>query len=84
MSDMSNLKLPDVTALVAFGKLGCAVLASRMLSLLALVGVLALAAYVAYSPSNVGLAAVAIVAIFAFMPALKAESGQRQEPADKE
>ena len=74
MNDLTDIQLPDISALVAFGKLGVAVLASRMLSLVSLGGVVALSAYVAYSPSWQGAACVGIVAVFVFVPALKAES----------
>ena len=79
--DMSEIKLPDVKALVAFGKLGVAVLSSRMLSLLSLVGVVALSTGVVYSPSWQGAAVVAVVALCVFIPALKAESKQMTEDA---
>lgn len=82
--NVHDMVIPDIKALVAYGRVGIEMMASRMLSLISLLGTLALAGYVAYSPTNAGLAAVAIVAIFAFMPALKAETGQRHEAADKE
>lgn len=75
--DLSELKLPDVKALVAFGRVGVAILASRLLSLTALFGVVALSAYVAYSPSWQGAACVGVLALFVFIPALKAESGSK-------
>ncbi len=63
----SNLK-----ALVAFGKLGMDLAASRILRLCALVGVVALAAYVAYNPTLYGAVCTAIVAL-CFWAAVKAE-----------
>jgi hypothetical protein len=77
--DMSEMKVPDVSALVAFGKLGMEIIACRMLSLLSLVGVIALSAYVAYSPSYVGAACVGILALCCFVPALKAESKRKED-----
>jgi hypothetical protein len=62
----------DVQALVAFGKLGMDLAASKILSLCALVGVVALAAFVAYSPSLYGAVCTAIVAI-CFIAAVRAE-----------
>lgn len=79
--DMSEVKLPDVRALVAFGKLGVRVLASRMLSLLSLAGVIALSVGVVYSPSLYGAAVVGVMALFCFIPSLKAEAKQRTEDA---
>lgn len=78
---MNDMGLPDITALVAFGKLGVAVLASRMLSLLSLVGIIALGAYSVYAASWQGAAVVGVVALLCFIPALKSESKQRPEDA---
>ena len=76
---MSDMNLPDMQALIAFGKMGFALLASRILSIVALTGTIALSAYVAYAPSWQGAACVGVVALFGFGPALKAES-KRGEP----
>jgi hypothetical protein len=72
----------DLKALVAFGKVGMDMMASRILSLCALVGTVALSAYVAYSPSWQGAACVAIVACATFIPAIHAESKARQAPGE--
>ena len=71
-----EMKVPDIQALIRFGKWGFWLLASRVLSLVALVGLLALAGYVAYSPSWQGAAVVAVVALAAFIPSLKTETRQ--------
>ena len=76
---MNEFELPDVRALVAFGKVGVQLLASRVLSMLALVGVLALAGYSVYAVSWQGVAGVAILAVFVFIPALKAESKHEEK-----
>ena len=79
MSNMGDMGVPDLKALVAFGKVGINMLASRMLSLGALLGVVALCGFVAYSPSWEGAAVTGILAIFVFIPSLRAESGKSQE-----
>lgn len=71
---MNELGIPDVKALVAFGKLGLAILASRMLSMTALLGILALSADSIYASSWQGAVCVAVLAFLVFMPALKAEA----------
>ena len=62
----------EYQALVAFGKLGMDLAASKILSLCALVGEVALAAYVAYNPTLYGAVCTAIVAL-CFWAAVKAE-----------
>lgn len=74
MMTQNNLGLPDIQALVAFGKLGLALTASRILSITALFGVVALAAYSVYAQSWQGVAGVAIIAWLVFRPCLAAES----------
>ena len=76
---MNELGLPDMKALIAFGKMGFMLLSSRILSIVALTGTIALSAYVAYAPSWQGAACVGVVALFGFGPALKAEA-KREEP----
>ena len=78
MSQMNDLGVPDIKMLVAFGKVGISMLASRILSLTALFGVVALAGYVTYNPSWPGASVVAVIALFVFVPALKAESTRRE------
>ena len=70
----------DYKALVAFGKLGMDLAASKILSLSALVGVVALGAYVAYNPTWHGAVVDGILAL-CFVVAVKAESkrGAREE-----
>ena len=72
------ISLPDMTALIAFAKVGISMMASRMLSLLALGGILAISAYSVYFSSWQGAACVGVMAIFVFIPALKAET-RREE-----
>lgn len=69
-----GLQLPDIKALVSFGKMGMEMMASRMLSLLALVGVLALSVFVVHNPSVIGAVVLATIAVAVFIPALMAES----------
>ncbi len=78
---MSDFNMPDIQSLVAFGKLGVKMMASRMISLIALFGTIALSAYVVYSPSWQGVVCAGIVACFVFVPALKAESKGATPPA---
>lgn len=70
----NEIGLPDITALVRFGKLGMRMMASRILSIISLLGVIALSGFVAYSPSWQGAACVGIVSFLVFIPSLKAES----------
>lgn len=77
--NMNDLQVPDYRALVAFGKLGIEIMASRMLSLLALFGLIAIAAYSVYAVSWQGAVCVAIVAVFVFIPALRAETNRHSE-----
>jgi len=65
--------LPDVRALVAFGKLGMELAGSKILSLCALFGVVAIAAYSVYAASYIGAVCSAILAA-CFAVAVKAES----------
>ena len=74
MMTNEDMGLQEVKALVAFGRLGLAIIASRMLSMLALVGVLALGGYTVYSNSWQGVAVTAIVAWFVFRLALRSET----------
>ena len=69
-----NMEMPDVKALVAFGKLGFSLMASRLMSVIALFGVLALGGFTIYIGSWQGVAVTAIIAWFVFRLALKAES----------
>lgn len=77
--NLNDVKLPDVQALVAFGKLGVQVLSSRMLSLVGAGGVFALSFYVVYNPSWQGAACVTVTALAVFMPALKAEARKESD-----
>jgi asparagine N-glycosylation enzyme membrane subunit Stt3 len=70
--------VPDVKMLVAFGKVGIEMLASRILSLAALFGIIALAAYSVYAVSWIGASCVAILAVFTFIPAVKLESNRKE------
>ena len=79
---MNELELPDLQALIAFGKVGIHMMASRMLSLLSLVGIVALSAYSVYSSSWQGAACVGVLALFVFGPALKAESKGREAKSE--
>jgi hypothetical protein len=79
MSDLENIKLPDVQALISFGKLGFNLLASRMLSVLSMLGIIALSFDSVYSSSWQGAACVGILSLLVFLPSLRAES-RRGEP----
>jgi hypothetical protein len=79
MANMNDLGVPDISALVRFGRIGVEMMASRLLSLTALFGIIALSAYSVYNASYVGTAIVAVLALFVFIPSLKAESGRAQE-----
>lgn len=70
----NDMQLPDLKALVSFGRLGFKLLAVRMMTMTALIGILALSGYVAYNPTWQGAACVGIVALLVFQPALKAET----------
>lgn len=83
--NLNDLNVPDISALVRFGRLGVQMMASRILSLTALFGIIALGAYSVYASSWIGAAVVATLAIFAFIPSLKAESKRGEvENAQKE
>lgn len=71
---MTELKLPDLEALVAFGKVGVQMLASRLLTLFSLFGCVTLGAYTVYTSSWQGVCVTAILALFVFLPALKLET----------
>ena len=77
--NLNDMGVPDVKMLVAFGKVGIQMLASRLLSLTALFGTIALGAYAVYTASYIGAGVVLILALFVFIPALKSESGRAQE-----
>lgn len=82
--NMNDLKMPDLEALVAFGKMGVKMLASRAVTLLSLLGLLSLGGYAVYASSWQGVVVVAILALLVFRPALAAETGQRDTPAREE
>lgn len=82
MKNSEDFQLPDIKALVAFGKLGMAMIASRMLSLVALFGTVALSAYAIYASSWQGAACVGILALLVFRPALRAEV-RREAPKEE-
>jgi|HubBroStandDraft_2_1064218.scaffolds.fasta_scaffold11246_8 hypothetical protein len=75
---MNEPTLPDLQALVAFGKLGIAILSARMLSVLALLATVALSGFVAYSPSWQGAACVLVLALVCFYPSLRVESARQE------
>ena len=79
---MNEIRLPDLQALIAFGKVGVNLLASRILSMTALFGTIALGAYAVYASSWQGAAITGILALFVFIPALKAESRGRSGVKD--
>lgn len=78
--DMSEIKLPEVKVLVAFGRIGVDLVASRMLSMTTLFGVVAVSSYSVYAASWQGAACVVVMA-FCFMVAVRAES--RQAPKEE-
>jgi hypothetical protein len=77
--NMNDIGVPDISALVRFGRLGVQMMASRILSLTALFGIIALSAYSVYNESHVGAAICLVLALFVFIPSIKAESGRAQE-----
>ena len=79
---MNDIGLPDVKALVAFGKIGMAIMGAKIVSLVSIVGIIALAAYVIYAPSWQGAAVVACVGLLGVLPAINAES--RSKPGEKD
>lgn len=72
-------EIDQVKALVAFGKLGLAIIASRMLSIISLFGLVALASYSVYAQSWQGVAETGIIAWFVFRPCLAHESKRKDE-----
>lgn len=77
---MSDLNLPDIQALVSFGKIGMAIIASRLISILSMLGIVALSAYAIYASSWQGASCVAILSIFVFIPSLKLETSRDKIP----
>jgi hypothetical protein len=77
--NLNDIGVPDISALVRFGRLGVQMMASRILSLTALFGIIALSAYSVYDASYIGAAICLILALFVFIPALKSETGRAQE-----
>lgn len=77
-----ELDLPDLQALVRFGKLGMAMASARLLSIIALAGVLAISFYSVYFHSWIGACCAGILALFCFIPALRAESKVKQPPEE--
>jgi hypothetical protein len=77
LSEVENIKLPDMQALLAFGKVGVNMMAARILSVTSLAGVIGVSAYVSYNQSWQGVAVCAIMAFFVFGPALRAESARK-------
>ena len=77
--NLNDIGVPDISALVRFGRIGVQMMASRILSLTALFGTIALGAYAVYTASYIGAGVVLILALFVFIPALKSESGRAQE-----
>jgi hypothetical protein len=79
---MDEIRIPDIEALVAFGKVGIQMMASRMLSLLSLFGIIALSSYSVYASSWQGAACVGVLALLVFGPALKAETKGREAKSE--
>lgn len=73
----NDMGIPDLQALVRFGKLGMAMMAARLLSLTALAGTLAISFYSVYFHSWIGACCASILALFCFIPALRAETGKK-------
>lgn len=77
-----EMEVPDLQALVRFGKLGMAMASARLLSIIALAGVLAISFYSVYFHSWIGACCAGILALFCFIPALRAESRVKQAPEE--
>lgn len=77
------MNLNDIGALVAFGRVGVALAASRMMSLVMGFGTVALAAYVIRSPSWEAVFVVIVVGLCGLLPALAFEARNRKEPAPR-
>jgi len=71
------MNLNDVGALVAFGRVGVALAASRLMSLVTAFGTVGLGAYVIHFPSWEGVAVVALIAGCGLLPALQLERGRQ-------
>lgn len=71
------MNLNEMQALVEVGRLGMALAASRVVSLVLGFGACALAGYVIYSPSWQGVAVVFIVSGCGLYPALRLEVGRK-------
>ena len=65
MSNMNDLKVPDMAAFVAFGKLGVQMVGARILSILSLVGMLGAGGAVIFYPTWHGVVVCAILALVA-------------------
>ncbi len=77
------MKLQEVEALIAVGRVGFALAASRLMSLVMGFGTVALAAYTVQSPSWEAVCAVAAVALCGLLPALAFESRSQARRAEE-
>lgn len=77
----NDMGIPDIAALVRFGRLGMAMFASRVLSILALSAFFGLCFYTVYAPASWIGAAVCAIAAIVCMFAMRAEAAARQ-PSD--
>lgn len=75
------MNLSEMQALVAVGRVGFALAASRLMSLVMGFGTVALAAYVIRSPSWEAVCVVFIVGTCGLLPALAYEARSRKAPA---
>jgi len=71
----NDLGVPDIKALVAFGRVGIELFRARLMTLIALCGFLALGGYTVYLGSWIG-AAVCGIAALVFIVAIRAETGR--------
>lgn len=76
------MQMNELKAIVAVGRIGMELAASRLMSLVLGSGVVALAGYVIYSPSWQGVAVVGLVSACGLLPSLRYEQRPKQEPTD--
>lgn len=74
------MKPNEIEAMIAVGRIGLNLAASRMMSISSIFGVVALAAYLIYSPSWQGVLVVGFVAVVA-ITALRLESRGKNDVA---
>jgi len=72
------MEMNDVRVLMAVGRVGFALAASRLMSLVMGFGTVALAAYVIRSPSWEAVSVVAVVGLCGLLPALAFEARNRK------